>query len=190
MSRYNWQLNLPFPIICDESCSTRYSTPAVGHHWNAAHDLWSHPWSIYEHREYHNNNNDNDDDENDVDVSTNKLWWWTIYANCEDFVAGMDTRWSLEGIAVLAFVAFSQRPHVYAPLYQWHLWFPHVSTLLHTAILDDDFVLNVLTSLLHSLPQHVLEWTPSPIQQDSIPTSPIGTMQLLLNRTASRLERP
>jgi hypothetical protein len=155
-----------------------------GRHGNisAPSDLWSHPWRIHhEHKEHEY------DGESDVDVYANELWWWTIHADCQDDVAGMDTRWSPEGIAVLAFVAFPQRPHVYAPLYQWHLWFPHVSTLLHTSILDDDFVLSVLDTLVHLLPLHKLEWTTRIMQQQSslAPSSPIGTMQLLLNRTAS-----
>ena len=136
-------------------------------------ELWSHPWRVYEHREY----DCHEDDDNDC---KEYLWWWTIYANRDDSVAGMDTIWDPDGIAILAFLGYDQRPLVYTPTFQWFLWFPHTSTLLlNNDLLSCKDVFGVLQSLLVQLSSKSLEWSH---QED--PSSPIGTLQLLLNQTA------
>ena len=144
--------------------------------------LWSHPWRIYTYA----NPDDWNDDASPVWNHQHPLWWWwTIHADCDDAVAGMDTKWSdSEGMALLAFLGYPERPLVYSPQHQWYLWFPHTSTLLNANknnAINDDLVLDVLQSLLRQLAKQSLEWTTMLNQQE--PSSPIGTLQLLMNRT-------
>jgi len=129
-------------------------------------ELCCRPWRIYEHG-----------CDADLDNCKDHLWWWTIYAERDDTVAGMDTSWDPEGLAVLAFMGYEERPLVYSPSYQWRLLFPHASTVLNNSILSDDVILSVLQSLLEQLATQSLDWN-----QDE-PSSPIGTLQLLMNRT-------
>jgi hypothetical protein len=128
--------------------------------------VWCHPWRMAMQHCCSTN-------ENHVACSE-QLWWWSMHAACHDAVTGMDTWWDPVGIALLSFEGFDKRPLVYSFQYMWQLWFPQTSTLLNTT--QDAFVLRVLQSLLSNLPEESLEYN------EEGPLSPIGALQLLMNR--------
>ena len=146
--------------------------------------VWLHPWRVYSEQRYHPHSSAEEDKNVEVEFLQRKqdIAWWTERAYRHERVAGMDTSWDAFGIALMALVAFDDRPLVLAPSHVWMTWFPHVLQLFEsTSDLSSlqHLPLSLLDNLLRVIPPHSL---PAVHTKSTTPDSPFETFQQLSNR--------
>ena len=114
--------------------------------------------------------------------------WWSIGTTAirHEKVAGLDTNWSETGVAILAVLAFDDRPLTFTPTFIWRTWFPHVSILFkaansHPFLEDLPFVL--LEHLFKVIPDKSL---PTVSSMSNNVDAPYEAFQLLSNRMMAK----
>jgi hypothetical protein len=133
------------------------------------------------------------DDLEDEDVIFEKykddVAWWSIQANRHEKVAGMDTIWNETGIAILAVMAFDDRPTTLTPAFVWSTWFPHVSILLkasHRYLFLENLPTILLEKLFEIVPEKSL---PTVHSASSDVSAPYEAFQLLSSRMMPKLNK-
>lgn len=105
----------------------------------------------------------------------------------DDYLIGLETKWPDKGIAILltSEACFQSRPCTWSKIYQWHVFFPYISTIMkeeleiqsNRADSGGNQMCGLLEQLLRQLSRHALT---SP-RNDESPDHPFPVFQWLVN---------
>lgn len=160
--------------------------PVVGDHYEKW--IWCHPWRTAAVRKGYKE----EDALSHFEYLKHKseLSWWTGLQHGHEAVAYMETSWDELGISFMAASGFEFRPLVFSSNFIWNLWFPHVSTLLLHLQKQPVFTkvpLSLLRAILDIVGERTRKWV---VEEKTLPSSPIGTFQLLLNGIVAAKDNP